>query len=103
MKQRRNKQRDVQRHVAQQAWNRFGLRRPDIEAVEHLIQSGRSRVVEKQSLRVSLHEVTYRDQTMHVAYDKARSQAITFMYADQRDYALGWYQPPVEAEPCHAV
>lgn len=87
----RHKARDVARHARQKAWARFGLTAHDIDAVVAMIQRGESTVVEKQSLRVTVHAVTFKDQTMHVVYDREHKRAVTFLYP-QGD-PLGWYQP----------
>jgi len=43
------------------------------------IQEGRSRLLERQSNRVAIHEVTWGGQTMVVVYDSMRHTLVTFL------------------------
>ena len=70
------------RHACRRAMERFDLFEKDVFAIEAMIRSGDSTVVERQSHRVVIHEVIYEDVTMHVAYDGLRSQIATFLYPE---------------------
>lgn len=84
----RQKSRDVRRHALKRAWDRFGLRERDVQVVVEMVQQGRSTLVEKQSNRISIHQVEFNGQRMHVAYDKVHKAPVTFLYPDQQDYPL---------------
>lgn len=47
--------------------------------IVNVIQSSRSRVVERQSLRVSVHDVDLDGVTVRVVYDRHRKQVVTFL------------------------
>lgn len=51
------------------------------------IKSGDSTPVERQSLRVVVHDVTLDSgEEVRVAYDKKRGAILTFLYKDPEDY-----------------
>jgi hypothetical protein len=51
------------------------------------IQEGKSKPVEKQSGRLSVHDVELDEgKVVRVVYDKKRQQIVTFLYQDPTDY-----------------
>lgn len=72
-------------HARRRALERYGIdmgphtRKRIISA----IQNGTSRLVEKQSLRVTVHDVDLDDEgtTVRVCYDRSRKEIITFLPA----------------------
>lgn len=69
-------------HARRRARERYGLEfGPTTESeVLRVIQSSRSRLIERQSNRVSVHEVTLGDGlVVRVVYDRKRKQVVTFL------------------------
>ncbi len=58
--------------------------------VRDQIQGGRSRLLERQSNRVAIHEVHWADQRMVVAYDSLRHTLVTFLPADFEPGVRPW-------------
>lgn len=56
------------------------------------IQDGSSRCLEKQSHRVSIHQVQWRGTTMIVAYDTNRKTLVTFLPPDFQAGIRPWKQ-----------
>ena len=54
------------------------------------IQEGRSRLLERQSNRVAIHEVQWGGQAMVVAYDSLRHTLVTFLRADFEPGVRPW-------------
>jgi hypothetical protein len=53
------------------------------------IREGKSSPVERQSNRVSVHDVTLKSgHVVRVVYDRQRGRLITFLYKDDKDYAI---------------
>lgn len=68
-------------HAQRRAWERYGLA-IDRGLYRHLIkiiQAGNSTFLQKQTNRVSVHEVLYQDVTYRVVYDKSRKTIVTFL------------------------
>lgn len=92
----RSKEDTVRRHARERGRERYG-----IEMGEHMerliigrITSGCSIPVERQSLRVSVHDVTLEDgQHVRVVYDKERRQIVTFLPMPTRDHAAEVLSP----------
>lgn len=82
MRDKRQKSKDIARHAKARAWSRFGLRYQDIEIIVNLIRTNQTTVVDRQSNRISVHAVTYKDEKMNVVYDHTRGMAVTFLYPD---------------------
>ena len=78
------KARDIETHAHQ----RFGLRfdiewTPEVrKLVVWLIQTGRSKFIEKQSNSISLHQVHIQGKDVVVVYDKIRAQVVTALYPE---------------------
>jgi hypothetical protein len=68
-------------HAKRRALERYnlGLNREQLNELTQMIQQGKSRFLEKQSLRVSIHELQAFDRTLYVVYDKNRKTIITFL------------------------
>jgi len=56
------------------------------------IQAGTSRCLEKQSHRVSIHEVQWGGASMIVAYDTSRKTLVTFLPSDFEPGVRPWRQ-----------
>lgn len=76
-----NKRRAQYHHAQQRALERYGiaLRQSDLDAIVRLIIKGESQLVERQSLRVSVHDVSWDGQTIRVVYDKQRRSIATVL------------------------
>lgn len=68
------------RHAQRRAYERFGLGESHVREVESKIRKGESRCVERQSNRVTIHEVEVAGETVHAVYDRNRSQVVTFLW-----------------------
>lgn len=110
-KRRRRRRKDkghaLRAHSFRRAVERYNLDlTPELrEEIVGKIQSNKSKPVEQQSLRVSVHDVTLDSgQEVRVAYDRSRKQLITFLYKDPADYLVtgeqheDWKQGPGPAE-----
>jgi hypothetical protein len=69
------------------------LLRYDIELTDELhkrliraVQNGRSTPIEKQSLRLSVHEYNLDGKMIRFVYDKQRKQIVTFLHIDESKY-----------------
>ncbi len=84
----RNKKKDIQRHAYNRCWDRFGfcLGKQEQEELVSLIQSHQADFVEKQSLRITLWDVKYRDKSMRLVYDKKRKKIVTVLYQDGKKW-----------------
>lgn len=82
MGKRASKEVTQHRHACRRARERFDLCEQDVRAIERMIRAGRSTVVERQSIRRVIHEVTYLDMVIHVAYDTNRNQVATFLHPE---------------------
>lgn len=82
-----NKQKAQRRHARIRALERAGIELSDAKRAEiiGLIRSGKSTMVQKQSLRVSVHDVTLRDGggRVRVVYDRKRHELVTFLPPDE--------------------
>ncbi|GAF68544.1 unnamed protein product [marine sediment metagenome] len=58
--------------------------------VRDQIQDGRSRLLERQSNRVTIHGVAWRGQPMVVAYDSLRHTLVTFLPLDFEPGVRPW-------------
>ncbi|HLD91480.1 MAG TPA: hypothetical protein VI911_10830 [Patescibacteria group bacterium] len=69
------------RHAKQRALERFDLQlnNDDYQKICKIIQTGKSKIIDKQSNRVSIHEVTWASKTMTVVYDKSRNTIVSFL------------------------
>jgi hypothetical protein len=80
--QRQSKERSQTKHAIRRGVERYGvvLSKSDIAGLVSQIQSGEGRLIEKQSLRVSIWEVTLRNgSTATVVYDKSRKTIATLL------------------------
>jgi len=82
---RHRKHKSKDKALVQHAKNRAGLRYgvslsiQDLENIVKLIKQQKGNHLGRQSNRVSHWEIEYKEQTMHVVYDKIRSKIITFL------------------------
>lgn len=74
-----NKTAALQSHSKRRAKERLGmnLTNRDLDSIVGMIRNNRGQFVEKQSNRVTLWKVHYRDNDMQVLYDKTRQCIIT--------------------------
>lgn len=73
----------LHRHAKGRALERYDLdlNRHDLLAIVRLIQNQQGRFVERQSIRVSVWDVTYREKVVRAVYDKERHSIVTFLPA----------------------
>lgn len=69
------------RHAKRRAYERHGLvlTAQDLQKIVGLIKRGESRVLGRQSLRVSGHELDWQDKKLKVLYDQHRRTVITVL------------------------
>ena len=69
---------------------RFGLHLNDgdLRNIVHLIQTGQSEMIDRQSNRVSVHKLTYKGELVSVAFDSQRATLVTAL------------MPEWEPQPC---
>jgi hypothetical protein len=74
------------RHAKLRAHERYGLRLTDHEYTNicHSIRKGSGKIIFKQSNRVTIHKLIWKEIEMTVAYDKARGTIITFLPNSER-------------------
>lgn len=77
----RAKEDTVRRHARERGRERYGIEMgPAVEdEIVRKIAGGKSICVERQSLRVSVHDVPLEGLTVRVVYDKQRRQVVTFL------------------------
>jgi hypothetical protein len=70
-----------QNHTIQRAKERYGLRLDDraIREIIGIIQNGNGHLIEKQSNRVSVYIVYFREKYLRIVYDHNRSNLVTFL------------------------
>jgi len=81
----RAKERTLKQHARRRASERYGLSLTDqlhTEIVKQ-IQTSKSQLIEKQSNRISVHDVIVNDETIRVVYDRDRKLIVTFLYKDE--------------------
>lgn len=80
----RHKRKAQQRHARRRASERLGVRlsKHDIAEICKQITSGKARLIEKQSNRVSVFEVMVAGQQTHAVYDRQRKTIVTFLHPD---------------------
>lgn len=73
-------------HARRRALERYelDLNRHDLREVVESIQAGKATFVRRQSLRVSIWEVTVKGQACRVVYDKLRKTIVTFLPLDPK-------------------
>jgi hypothetical protein len=66
-------------HFLRRVKQRFGLylTEHDYHVMIQLIQSGNTVLIEKQSNRITKHELIYKGETIHVCYDTVRKNLVT--------------------------
>ncbi|EFK97107.1 hypothetical protein LDC_0880 [sediment metagenome] len=69
------------RHAKMRASERYGLNLSDHEYFNlcNIIRKGGARIVDKQSNRVSIHELSWKNIDMTVVYDKLRGTIVSFL------------------------
>ena len=106
MTRRKRKKRSKKNYALRVHSFRKGVERyPDLDITDEVrakiieaIQAGKSTPVEKQTLRVSIHDVELEPGLIvRVAYDKKRGRIITFLHRDPGDYCV--LDPPSKKDP----
>lgn len=69
------------RHAKMRAMERFNLNLSDVQYKQmcSMIKQGKCKIIDKQSSRVSIHELNWEGKNLVVAYDKERHTIITFL------------------------
>jgi hypothetical protein len=64
---------------------RFGIdiTENEIKEIVNMIQTGQTTIIEKQSLRVTIHQIVYKGETVNIPYDKQRKVPITALFDDE--------------------
>lgn len=79
------------RHAKLRAMQRYGLRLTDHEYTNlcHMIRKGTGKIIFKQSNRVTVHKLEWKEIEMTVVYDKVRGTIVTFLpNADRFDESV---------------
>jgi hypothetical protein len=61
----------------------------DLNFIRKLIQNGEADLVETQSNRVTLHDITFRGERMRIVYDKVRKVVVTVLPKEVVDGPVG--------------
>lgn len=74
------------RHAKHRCLERFDIQLTDHEYWKlcQQIRSGKSKILHKQSNRISVHLIKLRDQEVNVVYDKQRGTIVTFLPNGER-------------------
>jgi hypothetical protein len=80
-RRRMSKDRSQAIHARRRSLERYGI---DLSSRKQIlivgkIQRGESEMVERQSLRISVHEVELEDEKLRVVYDKNRQSIVTVL------------------------
>lgn len=77
----RSKKLNQRIHAKKRALERFDLdlNRDDLNKIKYLIQNKKTLMLERSSLRVTIHRVDYKGKRMRVVYDKLRKNIVTFL------------------------
>lgn len=79
MRRGRSKTKAQRQHARVRGAQRYGLEGADIAAIEAMVRAGRTRIVQRRSIRVSHREVDYNDRVVLFVYDHTRKQIVTFL------------------------
>ena len=86
MKRRKGSKESAQKeHFKRRMAGRFDLdiTNKDIDDIVNLIQTGQTTIVEKQSLRVVIHQIEYKGELVNIPYDKQRKVPITALFDEE--------------------
>ena len=88
---RKNKAACQQDHFRRRMRERFGLHLNDgdILNIVHMIQTGQSEMIDRQSNRVSVHRLTYKGETFSAAYDGQRRTLVTALMPEWEPQTCG--------------
>jgi hypothetical protein len=80
----KSKKESQTKHAVQRADLRYGVRlnENDLREIVKLIETGKSKPLQKQSNRVVVHKVSYKSCDMILVYDKLRKSIATFLPSD---------------------
>lgn len=81
MKRTGGKAKAQRRHARVRAMERYGMELGPATRgrIIDAIRTGRSSMVERQTLRVSVHDVTIDERIVRVVYDRRRKEIVTFL------------------------
>lgn len=87
-----SKARAQTRHARVRALQRYGIELGPAGRAEIIraIQGGRSTVVERQSRRVTVHDVELEGGVVRVVYDRQRKTLVTFLPSDEPVSRITW-------------
>ena len=74
-------------HARRRAKERYDifLSKEEYDELVTLIQDQKAETLYKQSNRISVKKITYKEQTLFVVYDNMRNTIVTFLYEDYID------------------
>lgn len=74
-------------HAKRRLYQRFDIEanRAYLETIVRLIQTGKSVPVEKQSNRITKHEIILEGKKIHAVYDKLRKTVVTVLFPEEND------------------
>jgi hypothetical protein len=80
----RKKEKTMATHVKKRFYDRWSIILTDElhKSFVKMINTGNSMCVDKQSKRISIHEITYKDAVLTVVYDKCRKMLVTVLPRD---------------------
>ena len=87
MTRRKRKDKALRVHSRRRAYERYGIELGPAsrKAIVGAIQGGLSRPVERQSLRVTVHDVEFDGGVVRVVYDSRRKELVTFLPTPESD------------------
>ena len=72
-------------HFKRRMAGRFGaeITEKEINEIVNLIQTGQTTIIEKQSRRVTIHQIIWEGQKVNIPYDKERKVPITALFDEE--------------------
>ena len=85
MVKRRNKSDAQRRHAKRRFLERFGINlTPELSNLfVRSIQKGEALLVDKQSLRIGVYDLTYRKKKLRLVYDRRRQNIVTVLFPEE--------------------
>lgn len=79
------------KHARRRALQRYDLdlRDEDLDLITGMIQTGKATFVEKQSNRVSVFTLKFKEKDVKVVYDRQRQNIVTFLPIDGNFDTIG--------------
>ncbi len=60
-----------------------------MQNIVHMIQTGQSEMIDRQSNRVSVHRLTYKGETFSAAFDSSRGTLVTALLPEWEPQTVG--------------